>query len=250
MEIDFNNQGATIVYRNHKPQRANFLLPANKLWVNTGVRVKPNQKLKISASGSVNLAIHHLVDAARAHEKAPFSDDVGPEGGLHPDREAKDMKRAKCMIIPDLKLHGALIACILPEGKSPADEYYRPHGMKLIGRQDLITSDTGGVLWLTVNDCVLSPEDEDAFTGGGLDALNQTSEEMLKIVRSAAVALAGPPSSVGDCTVALRLVQAQVSATKAYQLRKRWRKIVDDKYWDVYFKDNFGYFLVQIEFGK
>lgn len=39
----------------------NIYLPASRLWLNTGIKVKEGQEIEIRASGAVHVAVHHLI---------------------------------------------------------------------------------------------------------------------------------------------------------------------------------------------
>ncbi|MCP4651971.1 MAG: hypothetical protein GY858_01110, partial [Candidatus Omnitrophica bacterium] len=61
------------------PEIRYVLVPANEPWINSGVVIKPGQKIIMHASGRVNLAVHRLVDSAKV-DIPPTYNWNGPEG--------------------------------------------------------------------------------------------------------------------------------------------------------------------------
>jgi hypothetical protein len=215
IDITFNKEGATLVTRGSKIQKAIILLPASKIWLNTGLQFSSGQSATITASGAVNLSIHRLVEAAQDH-KRPRLGWLGPEGGSHPYPTDLDNARSKYLILPDPANYGTVLACIVPENeRSPGKEYPRPNGVIQIGKCGNIKAKVNGTLWLTVNDVVLDDKSRDAYV---------------------------PPQSVLDEAYRKKVTVAQ----KAME----WKDIQNRRYFEAFFDDNIGEFLIQVDLTK
>jgi hypothetical protein len=216
VEISFNEKGATVITRGNKVRKAIVLLPASKPWLNTGLDVAKGQKVTVTASGSVNLAIHRLVEAAQAH-KRPRLGWLGPEGGKHPYPNDLENARSRYLIAPDPNNYGTVLACVVPDAEpAPGKENPRPKGVQPIGRNGSLTAEAGGKLWLVVNDVMLNDESRDAYVA---------DQNILDGVY-------GP----GKVTVE--------------QKDEEWKEIKKRRYYDASFDDNAGDFLIQIDFTK
>lgn len=191
-------------------RKETVLLPANKLWLNTGLEIKPGQEVKITATGSINLAIHRLVEAAYTH-KYPRLGWMEPEGGQ--PLGYKDLRIKQYLISPDNN-YGVLLACITTEDLSKTNP--KPKNISVIGRNASIKSEKGGKLWLVVNDAVLNKDAESAYI------LSQKELD----------------ETYGSGKVTVK------------QREDEWKRIVDDSYFEAYFDDNSGAFLVQIQFAQ
>ncbi len=227
VEVTFSSKGATIVSLRGQPRKALFSLPSGVLWADTGIKVKPGQKIVITASGRVNLALHRLVEAADK-DKKPRHGWVGPGGGAMPNPTRIDEDRAP------LKIHsreefGVLLAYIRPSGgdtpgkkTSVRLENLWPDEARVIGLRNDITFDSkhsqDGTLFLTVNEAVLANDQKSQ------DAYVSTQEKLNEAYGE------------GKITVKTML--------------ERWESIVDNKYWNVWFDDNFGSYLIQVEFDE
>ena len=207
-EIRFTDTGTTLVLVNKKPSKALFLLPASRLWANTGIKLKPGGRVRISASGHINLALHRLSMAAE-EDTVPSCGWVGPEGGSQPTETRKELMRRR-VLIDSRSDWGALLAYVLPDGRpKPGKLNPAPDGVCLLGADGIVANSAGqnGTLWLTVNDSVLRHDD---------------------LALSKEVYLSG--------------------STNCTSRSKCWDRIVSNQYWDVWFDDNIGQFLVQVDF--
>ncbi|MEH2085050.1 MAG: hypothetical protein V7K89_35285 [Nostoc sp.] len=216
VELTFNQEGTTVLMKGDEPSKAIVLLPANKLWLNTGLSVKPGQEVKIAATGSVNVAIHRLINSTKEHKplEPGWLDPAGDQGT---SRNAIDELRKQYLIDPNAPF-GSLIAGIFPEGKAQlGKDNPHPDGLEIysVGKEKSFRSKEGGKLWLVVNDSVLNKDAKDAYV-----PTQQVLDEAYP-----------PPKSV---TVNKRL--------------QEWENIKSRRYFQAFFDDNVGEFLVQIEF--
>lgn len=216
VENNLNKENATVVTDRNEVTKTLILLPANRLWLDTGLEVKKGQSVTITASGSINLAAHRLVEAMKDHKRPPFGW-IGPDGGKYPYPRSFDNKRSKSLIFPDPDYYGALLACIVPAGDLPLGlKNPKPNGIKRIGSRGSITAEATGSLWLVVNDVILTEQSHDDYVHDQ-DILN---------------AVYGP----GKVTEA--------------QKEKEWKEIKNEGYYEAFFDDNLGELLIQIDFTK
>lgn len=221
LSISFNKEGSTLIFIDEEPSKALVLVSAGTLWLDTGVKMKPGQKISISATGLVNLAIHRLVEAADKDEK-PRHGWVGPDGDQQKNERPVERLRKRLRIEPK-EGFGSLLAYVRAEGEpNPGKENPKPTGVQVVRRNGQITYEDRlgreGTLFLTVNEAVIqdTPETEAAYV---------TTQEAL------------------DETYGRNVMTVA-------QLRERWRQIVKENYWEVWFDDNVGQFLVQISYDE
>jgi hypothetical protein len=118
---------------------------------------------------------------------------------------------------------GNLIACLATPQNKPSKFNPRPQGCKIenIGKSGKITnnSDEDCILFISVNDIVF----------------DSNNEELSKI------------AYIGDLS---RVQRSQITGEMRAKYKKclsNWPSIVADKYWDIFFQDNMGTFLVTVQ---
>lgn len=219
LSISFNKEGSTLIFINDEPSKALVLVSASTLWLDTGIKIRPGQKLSIGASGLVNLAIHRLVDAAK-EDVRPRHGWVGPDGDQQGNEKPVEHRRMQLRIEPRVGF-GSLLAFVRAEGEpNPGKENPKPAGVQAVGRNGKVSYEDNrgreGTLFLTVNEAVIQDTDEAkkayVTTQGDLDETY----------------------GKGILTVA--------------KLESQWRQIVRNNYWEVWFDDNVGHFLVQVSY--
>jgi hypothetical protein len=221
VSVSFNEEKTVVISINNQPSKALVLLSASHLWTNTGLKMRPNQKINIGATGRVNLAIHRLVDAAKEDSHLTHGW-IDPDGEEIINEKPLEQFRKPLRIEPCMG-YGCLLAYVQPQGQPPPGlENPKPKEIQVIGKNnDIIYLDPSGregTLFLTVNDAVLK---NDAESKTAYIANQKILDETY---------------GVNKLTVATLL--------------DRWNKIVRDNYWDVWFDDNVGDFLVQISYEK
>jgi hypothetical protein len=195
-----------------EPQITSLLLPANKLWLNTGIQIKPGQSVKITATGSVNLGIHRLIEAANTHSN-PRWNWTDPAGNYESSRPTPIDKAVKALFIaPGLK-PGVLLAYVTD--KNYLSKYNpKPQGIQEIGKDGEISSQKGGTLWLVINDAVL-------------DDSNKSRDAYVL------------PQDKLDETYGRGKVTEK-------QRKDELERIQTENYFEAFFDDNAGEFLVQV----
>jgi len=193
------------------------LVPASKLWVNSGIRIQPNQKITMRASGYVNLAIHRLVSSAVADVPPPYIWS-GPEGTVI-DRKYPLYKRREELLIEKRALPGQLLYVAVRDSEVPPSEHNpRPERIHTLaqGIPYVNTSREQETLYFTVNEKLLedSPKAKLAFVGKNQMEIDE---------------IYGPGKITRE------------------QLLKQLENIIYNRYWTVWFDDNVGQFLVEVE---
>jgi hypothetical protein len=213
LKIDFTKTGATIIVDNATPIAAQFLLPGSSRWTNTGIEFQPGSEIEITASGKINLAVKALVEAA-GEDQRPALAWCSPSGIDYTNPKIKNQNRMKYLIKDDARM-GMIIGYFLTkdEGKSePSIQNARPKGMFVINEKTTITTPLkSSTLWLTINDILL---DQNDLTG---------SKE----------AFYGPAK--------------ELKPKQQRHRDERWEYIIRNNYWDLWFEDNIGYYLIQIK---
>ena len=210
IEVQFNEKGSTLILENNRLKKAEFLLTSSKCWINTGINIPSNAKIKFSVSGSATLGIHHIVDGANNDIK-PISDWIDYEGTDFKKTRLKDWDRD---FVFNKAGFGQIISFFHKAGDpTPGKNNMSPNGMVIIGQSSggsLIQSPANSsTLWLTVNDEVLD-----------FSNLNKAKEQYL--------------------------------GKRKGKEREKWSKhfdayIVKEDFWDLWFKDNSGQYLIKLE---
>ncbi|MBN1639406.1 MAG: hypothetical protein JW866_10590 [Ignavibacteriales bacterium] len=223
VQFTLNDKGFPVIAINNAPRIASVAVPANQVWVNTGLEFEPGQKAILHATGSVNLAIHHLVEAAELDFKPKFPW-VGPDGSTINGMEKvygttgvyKDRSKVK---LDSAAPYGFLLAYIGPKSKMPPSMYNpRPSEIKKVGNYGEIEysseQNEKGILYLVVNDDVLGPNDRDIYI---------SNEKARK-------------TSYG------------INAPTTVEMNSRWIEIEKENYWNIWYDDNIGNFVVHVQY--
>jgi hypothetical protein len=219
LSISFNKEGSTLIFIDEKPSKALVLVSASTLWLDTGIKMRPGQKLNIGATGLVNLAIHRLVEAADKDER-PRHGWVGPDGDQQGNEKPVERLRKRLRIEPR-EGFGCLLAYVRAEGEpNPGKEHPKPDGVQVVRRNGKVSYEDShgreGTLFLTVNEAVIQD------TAAAEEAYLTTQQAL-------------------DETYGKNILTVE-------QLRKRWQQLVTNNYWEVWFDDNVGQFLVQVSY--
>lgn len=225
VSIEFTSGGATVVKVKEKPSKALYLLAAGRLWANTGIELNPNQEVLITASGYINLAFHRLAESADIDRK-PRHGWTGPEGGPLKKETGLDRRREALLIDPKIG-YGTLLAYVRPRSTAPPGiRNPVPDGIQVVGKCQRIRnrSKEPGELWLVVNEAVLS----------------DTEKAHNAYVTDQAILNEAYGFKDSDGTIPKLTVE---------EMERRWEYIRAQSYWDVWWDDNIGEFLVQFDFS-
>ena len=199
---------------------------ANKLWTNTEVEVNPGETVRVKATGLVNMALHRVMTAADEDVRPKFAWN-GPKGLDYMPKGPLYRRRRELLVLPQAP-YGCLLFHASIEGEpDPNKEYPSPPNIKVVKDGFTYThpkdSKKKAVIFLTCNDTVLKkePKYKDSFVG--------TQEEV-------------------NQTYGFKLENGvRVPRYKVEDLEKRWDRLINDRYWEIWFDDNGGNFLVEIE---
>lgn len=213
--IQVTSGGATLIQIDGRDRSAVFLLPASRLWANTGLRVKKGDCLHIRATGRTNLAGHRLFESANQDTIPPLAwvdADGDTEIPAFQARLKQDIKRLENLIDPNSK-PGTLLAYLAIE-KQDQPDFNHPRGMdkgKLlkIGSDWYIKAPDEGdfTLYLSVNDIFLTKNDFEMY--------KRTTTNDKGVVGTA---------------------------------EQRWQSIESNQYWNIWFDDNLGELLINVEY--
>ena len=213
--IQVTSGGATLIQVDGRDRSAVFLLPASRLWANTGLKVQKGDCLKIRATGRTNLAGHRLLESAVQDTIPPFpwvDADGKTEVPAFQKRLLNDIKRKSNQIDPNSS-PGTLLAYL---GIEQQDEpsFINPRGMdkgklRRIGSNWHLKAPDDGTftLYLSINDIFLSKEDFEMY--------KKTTAKDKGVIGTA---------------------------------EERWQSIERMDYWNIWFDDNLGELLVNIEY--
>lgn len=156
--IRVNTFGATTM-KDESKEINYWLFNTAELWANSGIYVEKGDILTIRSSGKFNTAIHHMIDAAENNYQYT-SGWSGPEG--HPKDNDRDLYRAEYRICKS-KVADALIMQVVPEGKNLIDDSLLTFSEKnkeniyFIGKECVdLHINNNGHLHFAVNDIVLT----------------------------------------------------------------------------------------------
>lgn len=218
VEVSVSEEGAIRFRSGGETTAAVYTLHASQMWADTGIVIAPHDAACVTASGRVNLAVHRLVDAA-VSDVPPLSSWTDPAGevqaGTPSSSRRRDADRDELLILPTAPL-GSLLAHLSAQNV-PAPGPVNPRGSQgdassvlLVGNRNTVRNDTDQPM-------VLYLTVNDAF----LDASEDTRRRYL-----------GRESDPG------------------YEKRaERWDPIVANRYWNLWFDDNVGSFVVQVRPG-
>lgn len=187
--------------------------PGIRFWSNSGIDVAKDDKVKLRVSGAVNLAIHHLVESAQT-DNPPYFHWTGPDG-FEPEQTAffrpADLHRQPQRLAGGVP-SGMLLMQVVPPGANPQ---VKPDGEHLYpvgsGRDGPFKMRQSGTLYFALNEV----------------PLDETMHDFYVIA-----------PGVDPEYVKKHPIEAQ---------EKAWLEIARLKYWDLWFDDNAGSFLVTAE---
>jgi hypothetical protein len=226
IEVVFKDDGATVLLRGSEPRSVVVLLPASRLWLDSGLELKPGQKVNVSASGAINLSVHRLSEAAEntIPPRHGWTTPSGVKG--RDDLRCIDQIREPLLIEPKAS-YGSLLAYIKPANAAePNVKNPIPSNIQVINSpsSQLGYSNPDGLqgrLYFTVNDIVLKndPKYKQAFISDP-ECLDRSYGK--------------DSSGKSKLTVA--------------QMEQRWNRVTSNNYWNIWFDDNIGEFLVKISY--
>jgi hypothetical protein len=213
-KIQVTSGGATLIQVDGRDRSAVFLLPASRLWASTGLKVKKGDCLHIRATGRTNLAGHRLIESAIQDTIPPFpwvDADGDTEVPAFQKRLLNDIERKSYLIDPNAS-PGTLLAYLAIE-KQDVPNFMNPRGIDK------------GKLRTIGSDWHLKAPDDGTFTL--YLSINDTvlSKEDFTMYKKTS----SKDNLVGTA-------------------EERWENIKKMDYWNIWFDDNLGELLVNIEY--
>jgi hypothetical protein len=245
-EIEISTNSGSITLKKGTTQNALFLLSPNggdeeTPWVETGIKVKQGDKIKITASGRVNTAIKRVV----AETLNPEVDEptwASPKGLYPSDRTIYFSALEKSKLLPPKNSayygFGMLLTSIRDSKEQIKTENIEP--FRPSGENDNFiefTAKNDGELVLTVNDIWLSEELKNVY----VPSLNKESfKNYLQLAEFAATFKDEDFKSWSTET-------KQQKVKEQYQRKlKGWDSIIENNNWNIWYADNIGSFSVSI----
>lgn len=201
-------------------------------WVDPEIEVSKGDRIKITASGKINLSLAGLVKAVQkdTKPKAPWN---GPEGLS--DKDNMDSRYPDRVNFKTMKGQnfGMLIAAI-------EDKEERKKTLYRIGKEREFTASTDGKLLLTINDIWLSPKKKDAYLPPPVKYRDYYEKKVLFSINSN-IDIAKQETKIWSPQ------KWQEEIDKEYNKRKsKWDEITRDRNYGLWYQDNIGSFSVTI----
>jgi hypothetical protein len=244
-KIEVSTGLGTITVKDGNTQSSIFLLNPcgsgeNTPWVQTGIKVKKGDKIKIAASGRVHTALKRLVAEVQNHETVDTTSLpwVGPEG-LPFSSDSKLQSALDSFnsykVLPDKNGahngYGKLLA-----GVKNSRQEILPDSIEPIGNSREYQIKEDGELVLTVNDIWLNEKMKDIYI--------LPFDKHFEYYKSEAYFHA---TLTGETVSNWSKEKEKEKAREEYQKRLRsWDKVVKNKSWNLWYEDNIGSFSVSI----
>ena len=197
---------------------ATFLLPSNVVWFDTGLELESGGECKFKISGSAHLAIHTLVKKADNDEQnpIPWIDAKGNKWVNIGDHDKQLKAKQELLLSPGDRIGNILAYCV-PEN---ATQNFRDFFVQ--NRKELTTK-------------IIQVDNEKIIqnTTGKKSRIYLSVNDILLNFDTAAFAISK---------------EAYMGEDNKWE--NRWKEIATNKYDHLYFDDNIGSFLVQVEIRK
>ncbi len=252
LSVAVNKGGSIVISSAHEERTAMFLLSANggnseTPWVNTYLRIRENEPFQIRASGRVCLAMHHMVMESGLNDTPSdlgWSDAEGQV--MRPDVRYSYRARTSCNVAQGEARFGRLIGYISydrPPLRVKKGEYLDIGAERWFGPGE--AGGRRGYLWLTVNDSWIDgPKDRPEYAKDEPKQSGSARAPAAKGRRTGGRAESAPPC--GGCPICKTCRLGCASDTSDH-----FDAVIrPNGYWNVWYDDNAGSFLVTVEFGE
>jgi hypothetical protein len=223
LKAEFNKDGrllfelkkSNLFSQDEKKSFASFLLPSNVVWFDTGLELDPDQQCNFKVTGSIHLAIHTVVKSADNDEKnaIPWTNAKGNKFVNIGDQNLQ-LKAKKQLLLKPGETIGNVLGYYIPvEETKQFKEYFVQH------RDELTTK--------------IFEVNEEKF-------IQNDTKTKVRIYLS-----------VND--ILLNFDSASIKTSELAYLGNdkkwlnKWLQISGSNYDNLYFDDNIGNFLVQVE---
>jgi len=206
--------------------KAISFLPSNVVWLNTGIKLDKKSQVDVVADGQVHLAIHYIVESAKNDSRVQYPW-ASPQGQGIPstvkEQVPGDVTRDGQLICPSAP-YGTLLAYVGPQDLDKDNPWPTDQPIQIIGNSGAIKNytDSKQSVWLVVNDSIL-------------DASESSRKAYLL--------------DEDTCDLAERYdgYDTACDPQALIDAKKRWSKIKEDDYWNIWFDDNVGSFIVKFK---
>lgn len=213
--VTVTEHGAYIIEMQGK-RKFHWLFTASSMWESSGIKVHKDDEIKFSISGKANLAVHHLVKSAE-DDSIPYFHWSGPDGDNEIQRkfyrDADHHRQKKRIAVGENP--GILLMQVVPDGNSPI---LRPDNKTCdclyvvgSGKQGNIRIRQSGILYFALNDIPLDPNMENYYV------------------------------------ITPEIDQDYAKRHNVQTQKRKWEQIVKWGYWNLWFDDNVGYFVISAE---
>lgn len=198
-----------------KKTYATFLLPSNTVWFDTGLELDSNQECKLRISGTAHLAIHTVVEAARNDKlnAIPWTTADG-NGFVSIDPFHSQLKAKKKLLLKPGDTIGNVLGFLMPENETNDFPSY------FVSNRELLTPKI-----IAVNREKTIPNN-----------LGKKSRLYLSVND---ILLNFDPKYIDLSKKAYGATESKWAAS--------WKDILDNDYDNLFFDDNIGCLLVQVE---
>lgn len=277
--IQTNLYGATIMKTEDK-EVIYWLFNTAELWANSGIEVHKNDELTIRASGASFTAIHHLIESAK-NNSLPSDKWVDTDG--QNKTEPRDVLRAKYRISNQCEV-GKLLMQVIPAeyqktqiswDKEALSHFDNKQNIEIIGKgREKLKIKQDGILHFAVNDIVLTDTIIDQMYRENLDSIILRCSNKIDYNKVMQCISQNPKieelkeynelifsnDSTNYQYVGLRLGYYPFTSEKSEEAEKTKRAYYplvneliyykEKQYFDAWFMDNVGSFLIVIERKK
>lgn len=225
LQISYDSKGIfTITANSGGPKTTFFNIPASSFWYDTELDIKSNAEVTISAQGSIHLSLDDLISSVDKGER-PNMSWTEPKGAAISKNNAIHEHR-KQMAMDTALDYGRLLAGLNPkEDNAPGVTNPRPKDLKIenIGTCYTFKNNTGRTqrLYLIVNDNFIDSKDTVEFK----------------------------KYYIGD-EVVWEELGSIATKSKMDTLSKKFKTIVKEEYWNIFYDDNIGNFFVQVSINE
>ena len=247
-EVEVGSNGALTI-KQGKKVTISYLYSATSLWEESGIEVKAGDLIKIHATGKVNLSLGHLVDSIQSHSKLLFDwIDAGGYKDMSGFRDIDSLRMKKRL---DSNYNPGML---LMKIKSHNDYFLqRSDSEKIlpVGKENTITADHDGRLLFAVNEVLLNKGSEKIFAPKDTHKYNKYYLEKGKQYFANNHLIPYKGEKIFNITLSSDRVSDDELVNIGYDWQTRqWSYICANYYWNVWFEDNIGNFLINIEIIK
>lgn len=241
-----------------EPWEYNVLVSANRLWLDTGITVKEDEKIEIRVTGAVHLAAHHLVWNSMADVVPKINWYFYPRLKEQRSKATKEDKKRYPGMIDEGEEPGTLLMHIGNEtiGPDASSSSSKPDSLYSISPQDNankaweLNLHRKGAIYLIVNDGIATDSlYAPPASTADFDRLKELQKIRDRFVDSNSPSLPLIGTDIRPLTHYYGLYAGKIpkDTTELADLReKRWNSLPKEYRGRLWFDDNIGAYLVNI----